>query len=107
MQHNIPVPNPAIRDILRSAQMRSMMLEKAEIAQAIYRGIVAKRTGRLAQSARPETFIGGGQRDRWCSRLVVEASYAASHEFGHDDGNTNIGAAAHDLNQVLNALGTL
>ncbi|WP_280393044.1 hypothetical protein [Nocardia wallacei] len=107
MKNNIPVPNPAITKILVSPEMRSLMFERAEIAQALYREIVAKRTGRLARSARVETFIGGKKNDRWQSRLIVEESYAASHEFGTDDGNEGIVAGAHDLNVVLNTLGQL
>lgn len=97
---NIPYPNPALAAILRSQQVRRMVQAKAEEGQAIYQGIVAKRTGRLARSARIETFIGGAKSDRWCARLIVDAPYAASHEFG-----TEKGPAAHDLNQVLNRLG--
>ncbi|NEW33840.1 hypothetical protein GV791_14880 [Nocardia cyriacigeorgica] len=107
MQHNIPTnSNPAIAALLKSPEMRSLMLERAEIAQALYREIVAKRTGRLARSARVETFIGGRRNDRWCARLIVDASYAASHEYGTDDGS-GVRAGAHDLNQVLNQLGQL
>lgn len=102
--------NPAIAGILLSSQMRALMFERAEIAQAIYRDIVAKRTGRLARSARVETFRGGRLNDRWKSRLIVggsEAPYGLAHEYGFDDGDTRIGAAARDLNRVLNMLGSL
>lgn len=101
--------NPAVRALLLSSEMRALMFERGEMAQAIYRDIVAKRTGRLARSARVETFKGGTRRgqDRWCARVIVEASYAASHEYGVDDGDTHILAAAHDLNIVLNQLGQL
>lgn len=104
---NVPVPNPFITQWLLGNTARSMVREAAEIAQALYQGRVAKRTGRLARSARVETFKGGVHQDRWCGRLIVDAPYAASHEFGHDDGDTNIGAAAHDLNAVLNELAAL
>ncbi|MBF6301169.1 hypothetical protein IU459_27025 [Nocardia amamiensis] len=122
MRHNIPYrdaagagSNPAIAGLLLSAQMRSLMFEVAEIAQAIYRDEVSQRTGRLARSARVETFRGGRLKDRWKSRLVIggsEAPHGLSHEFGYeihdDDGNvTAVVGGAHDLNQVLNRLGTL
>lgn len=110
MKNHIPDnPNRAVRDLLVSPEMRALMFEKAEEAQAIYREIVAKRTGRLARSARVETFKGGVRHpgDRWSARLIVEARYAASHEFGTDDGDQGIIAGAHDLNVVLNALGQL
>jgi hypothetical protein len=117
MRNNIPYrdsagggSNPAIAAILLSPQMRALMSERAEMAQAIYRDIVAKRTGRLARSARIETFIGGRNNDRWKSRLIVGGSTAPHglpHEFGSDDGDVQVRAAANDLNQVLNMLGTL
>lgn len=109
MRNNIPAnPNPAVRDILLSSEMRSIMFEAGEIAQAIYREVVAKRTGRLARSARVETFKGGVRhpQDRWCARLIVDAPYSASHEYGIDNGDTNIQAGAYDLNRVLNMMGT-
>ncbi|MFR9767055.1 hypothetical protein [Nocardia sp. SC052] len=117
MRHNIPYrdasgagSNPAIAGLLLSAQMRSLMFERAEIAQAIYREIVAKRTRRLARSARVETFLGGRNKDRWCSRLIVggsEAPHGLPHEFGSDDGDEDIRAGVFDLNRVLNMLGSL
>lgn len=113
MRHNIPAPpvrdNPAVTALLKSSEMRALMFERGEIAQAIYQEIVAKRTGRLARSARVETFLGGDRRpnDRWCARLIVTATYAASHEYGTDDGDEDIRAGAHDLNVVLNQLGQL
>lgn len=111
MRHHIPTnSNPAIAAILLSSRMRAMVFERAEIAQAIYRDVVAKRTGRLARSARAETIIGGRNKDRWVGVLTVggtEAPYGLPHEYGSDDGNTQVRAAAHDLNQVLNMLGTL
>lgn len=105
MRNNIPKdPNPALTQIAISSEMRSLMREKIEIAQALYRDEVAHRTGNLARSARVETFIGGPKSDRWIGHLIVEATYAASHEFGTDDGDERITAAAHDLNRVLNQL---
>jgi hypothetical protein len=109
----IPVPNPAIADIALSTQMRRLMQERAEMAQAIYLDQVAKRTGRLAKAARVETFIGGANKDRWCGRLIIDdIGYVLPHEFGVGEhpGSTGEGAvqeAANDLNQVLNQLGAL
>lgn len=102
---NIPVPNPALSAILKSDEVRSLVREKAEIAQAIYRGLVAKRSGRLARSARVQTFEDDG---RWKGRLIVDAPYAASHEYGTGrTGGRPIQRAAHDLNRVLNAMAQL
>jgi|SRR5690606_21856033 len=110
MRHDIPdYDNRAVKQILVSPEMRALMFERGEIAQAIYRDIVSKRTGRLARSARVETFKGGDLRpgDRWCARLIVDAPYAASHEYGTDDGDMTVQAGFHDLNTVLNELGQL
>lgn len=86
--------------------MRALIAGRAEVAKAIYQGIVAKRTGRLARSAHVETFIGGKRKDRWIGQLIVDAPYAASHEFG-TDGGEHPATGAHDLNVVLNQLGGL
>lgn len=107
MLNDIPSPNRAVAGLLLDPKMRSVMVQAAEIAQALYREVVAKRTGRLAGSARIETFIGGQDNDRWCSRLIVDAPYTASHEYGVDDGDERIVAGHHDLNQVLNMLASL
>lgn len=124
-------PNPALGAVLASPQIRSTVFEIAEIAQAIYRDRVAKRTGRLAASARPSTQfdrVYKGQ-PRWVGVLTIggigprgTVDYAAAHEFGADTyideslsgpalpGDTGVrtgGAhAAHDLNAVLAALGS-
>lgn len=120
-------PNPAIGAALASPRMRSILTEVAEIAQALYRDRVAKRTGRLAASARVSTEftrVLKGQ-PRWVGILTVggagprgTASYAASHEFGTKatvegpvrPGEDSVRArghhAAHDLNAVLAALGS-
>lgn len=103
MRNNIPSPNRGIRAILLSSEMRELMENRGATAQAIYRSIVAKRTHTLEESARFEVFRGGGsRRDRWAARLIVDAPYAASHEYGTKTNNHL--RAAHDLNQVLNSM---
>lgn len=107
---DVPRPNQALAAILMGSPMRRLVQERAEAAQAIYVDEVTKRTGRLARAARVETFVGGLRNDRWCGRLIVDhrqAEYAASHEYGTDDGDAHITAGAHDLNHVLNAMGGL
>lgn len=107
---NIPAPNQALGAILMGSPMRRLMQEKTEIAQAFYVDEVTKRTGQLARAARVETFVGGLRNDRWCGRLIVDsqqAEYAASHEYGVDDGDARVTAGAHDLNMVLNMMGGL
>lgn len=106
MECDIPDPNPFLVQWLLEQECRRMMQAKAEVAQAFYQARVAKRSSYLARSARVDTLIDGPTtKDRWCSRLLVEASYAASHEFG--TGRTNPDRAqpgAHDLNTVLQRL---
>lgn len=105
---NVPSPNPFIREWLRGSLCRSMMRESAELYEALYREIVAKRTGRLARSTHVSTSL---EKGRWVGSLVVGhdgADYAASHEFG--TGRTNPDAAlpaAHDLNTILNMMAAL
>ncbi|MFF0546949.1 hypothetical protein ACFYTF_29345 [Nocardia thailandica] len=106
MEHDIPAPgNPAVVGLLKSDEMRALVREVGEIGQALYRETVAIRTGQLARSARIETLIDG---DRWaCDLIVGEGTrHGLPHEFGYDaDGQPVEGF--HDLNQVLNILGSL
>lgn len=103
-------PNHAgIGELLKGNQMRSLVRERTEIAEALYRGRVARRTGMLARDTRVSTFLGGplnnmAKGDRWVGRLTVgsqRVEYGASHEFGTDDGDEQIVAGAHDLPAVL------
>jgi hypothetical protein len=111
---NVSVNHEGIGQFLKSQKMRSLVRERAEIAQAVYQGIVAKRTGRTARGARVETFIGGRRMDRWYGRLIVESPAVLPHEFGRGihPGSTDAGRAgkqqaADDLNTVLNTLGAI
>ncbi|MFI7191477.1 hypothetical protein ACIBQ0_17220 [Nocardia nova] len=110
MKNDIPgYPNPALTAIAKGPQMQALVESRGQRAKAIYQQIVSKRTGRLARSARVDTFIGGRKRDRWVSRLTIGGDtvpYGASHEFGVDDGDEHIRAGFHDLNVVLNQLGS-
>ncbi|WP_405490477.1 hypothetical protein [Nocardia sp. NBC_00511] len=120
---NIPSrPNPFITQWLVSPECRAMVFESAELYQALYREIVAKRTGELAKSAHVSTDLEG---DRWVGVMTVGSStayYAGWHEFGltgadHEaprrDANTarevfsEVHKGAHDLNKILNMMGSL
>ncbi|RIT69219.1 hypothetical protein [Mycobacteroides abscessus] len=118
---NIPKPNKAIAQILMSPKMMRIVRLKTEEAKVRYQGIVAKRTGRLAGSARVRVFIGGYKADRWVSQLIVGDGlrYGASHEFGHESERDDRGRfvkrrkkspirrkqeAAKDLKKVLASL---
>ncbi|MFD4442520.1 hypothetical protein ACFWPK_22395 [Nocardia sp. NPDC058519] len=101
-----PEPNPFITQWLAGPICRSILFEAAEMYKALYQEIVAKRTGRLARSARVYTsFVG----DRWVATLQVgdaTAFYGASHEFG-TVGGLHPGDGAHDLNRALNMMAAL
>lgn len=101
---NVPTPNPFIAEWLLSARCRSIMFEAAELYEALYREVVAKRTGRLAASTHVSTDVEG---DRWTGHLAVTAPYAPAHEFGTDDGDEGIVAGAHDLNLILDLMASL
>jgi hypothetical protein len=101
---DIPDPNPFITQWLVSPQSRALVFERAEIAEALYREVVAKRTGRLAASTHVTTGI---EDDRWVALMTATAPYAASHEFGTDDGDLDIRPGHHELNHVLDMMGTL
>lgn len=100
-------PNPFIAEWLVSPRCRSIVFESAELYRALYQEVVAKRTGTLAQSAHISTGLENG---RWVGMLEVGSStayYAASHEFGTDDGDERIVAGHRDLNTILDLMGTL
>lgn len=124
----IPNPNPALSAILLSSQMRSIVRQSGEKAKARYVAIVAKRSGKLAASARVRTSIGGYKNDRWVATLTVGQGllYGASHEFGHAQPRSSItgrfetntgkrrrgvrtkkAQAAKDLTKVLRSLRSL
>lgn len=130
-----PDPNPALTGWLVGPECRRIMEERANMAMLLYQAQVAKRTGRLARSARAHVEIGGDKHDRWVGELIVGddpgVDYAASHEFGVEaeiegpakpklgkrgkplknqkyvEGPVITGDhhAAHDLNVVLSELG--
>ena len=102
MLHDVKVDHKGIRELTMGPEMRSLMRGYAEEIEAIYRTIVAKRTGRLARETRIETFIGGRRNDRWVARLIAYAPYAASHEFGTSDQ-----PGYHELLKALHMRGRL
>lgn len=115
---DIPAPNRALTAVLRSERMRSIVFETAELAQALYRETVTKRSGRLAASAHVSTEIGGVRNDRHIGVLTVgvgaqgTVEYAAAHEFGADiqvfgSEETVELHPAHDLNRVLEELDSI
>ena len=110
---NIPKPNPAIREVQKSARMREIVLLLASVGVDLYQAKVAKRTTRLARSARASAEIGGNHNNMWVGVVTVGQglSYELPHEFGadvplfgdeHDKFEQH---PAHDLNFVLENLG--
>lgn len=102
---SVPNPNPFVTQWLKGPECKKLVTQKANKALAIYRGIVAKRTGALAASGHVVTRLGGLSNDRWEARLIADAPHAASHEFG--TGRTNPGRAlpaAHDMDKVIDAM---
>lgn len=104
MEVNIPTPNEALTAVLISPEMQAICLERVEMAKALYQAQVTKRTGALAASAYAHTEVGGVRNDRHIGILTVGEGlqYGASHEFG----TAGHASAAHDLNRVLEELGS-
>lgn len=102
---NVPDdPNPFITEWLLSPECRALMFDRGLLAEAIYREVVAKRTGRLAASTHVTTEV---EDDRWIAMMTATAPYAASHEFGTDDGDQHIEPGHHEMNHTLDLLGRL
>jgi hypothetical protein len=114
MEVTIPEPNPALTELLLSGRMREIVFERATMAQALYQARVAKRSAALAGTARAFTEIGGVRHDRWIGTMLVGQGleYGASHEFGYmtrkgKRARQRYVPGAHDLNDVLEELGSL
>lgn len=114
MEVDIPEPNPALAAVLRSPAMRAFCFERAETAQFLFQSRVAKRSSALARSARAYTEIGGARRDRWIGVMLVGfgLEYDPAHEFGYTTregkrARRRYVAGAHDLNAVLEELGSV
>jgi hypothetical protein len=110
MQVDLPYPNPALTALLLSPRMAEICLERATTAAALYQERVAKRTGELAAEAHAHTEIGGVRHDRHIGVMSVSGpiAYEAAHEFGHiqHGRDPHFIAGAHDLNAVLEELGS-
>lgn len=114
MDVSIPEPNPALTAVLLSPRMRGFVAELANTAQWLYQSRVAKRSSALANAAHAHTEIGGVRHDRWIGVLSVHSAieYEAAHEFGYTTrkgrrAKRRFVPGAHDLNAVLEELGSL
>ncbi|TWS25354.1 hypothetical protein FK268_09180 [Tsukamurella sputi] len=92
-------------EVLRSTKVEVLTRMTGLRALGFYQSIVAHRTGQLAASAR--VVMSKGSNGRPVATLAVggdDAVYGLAHEFGFDDGDSNIQAAHHDLLTVLGML---
>ncbi|WP_227979982.1 hypothetical protein [Nocardia spumae] len=105
---NVPSPNPFITQWLLGAECRSAVYQAGELAEALYRQIAAKRSGRMVASTHISTGIESG---RWVSHMAVTVPYAAAQIFGAGNHpgstHTHFQRASRDLNQVLDMMGKL
>jgi hypothetical protein len=70
--------------LLRGPEIRSLVTEKAEIAVALYRSKVKRRTGENARDVRIHTEIGADRHGgRWTAVVTAYAPHAAAREFGN------------------------
>lgn len=105
MDVTIPMPNTALAQVLMGEPLRRILQDRADTAALLAYEQVAKRTGAEARSAHAHVEIGGVDNDRLIGVTTLGnelVDYAASHQFG-----TRYQAGAHDLNAVLEQLGSL
>lgn len=108
-----PDPNPAITGILLDGRLAVYLGEVAGKVKDLYQSRVAKRSGRLAESAHVQIEIGGHRHDRWTAKVVVGGDYAvnpedgfaygALHEFGSPTKKAKF-PPAHDLKACVEEL---
>ncbi|AII28157.1 head-tail connector protein [Mycobacterium phage Sparky] len=88
MQCEIPSnPNPFLTHYMLSPENVSVMRQAGTLVRDVYRAIVAKDEGDLAESAEVQLALGGTKFDRICADVIVgsgtpRGGYGASHEFG-------------------------
>lgn len=112
---NVPLQprNDALRELKRSALMRGIMAHLSDGAVLLYQAKVAKRSGALARSARPDVEMGGHHGDEWTGGLIVGTDHALPHEFTAevplfgDKEHRHRDPPARDMNFVLEHLGEL
>jgi hypothetical protein len=108
---SFPLPNPAITHAL-TVGVRPAVEAVTHLGVMLAQAEVAKRTGRLAATARGEVGIGGVRNDRVVGHVILggqgargTVDYAASEQFGHrQDGSERFVEGARDLNRVLEQL---
>lgn len=91
--------------VLRGPELAAATRATGERAKTLYQGVVARRSGRLVESA--TVSMSRGRNGRPVATLAVgggDAYYGLAHEFGADDGDSTVVAAHHDLLTVLGML---
>lgn len=106
-------PNPALTAILLEGRLAVYLGQVAGKVKDLYQARVAKRSGRLADSAHVQIERGGVRNDRWTAKVVVGGdyvrnpkdgfTYAALHEFGSPKNRTEF-PPAHDLKSIVEEL---
>lgn len=77
-------PNKAgVGEMLVGPEIRSLVQDRGDMAVALYRERVKRRTGENAKAVRVHTEIGGKKNDRWTAVVTAFAPHAAAREFGN------------------------
>lgn len=105
-----PDPNPALSAILMEGRLAVYLGQVAGKIKDLYQARVAKRSGRLAESAHVQIERGGHRHDRWTAKVVVGGdfvrnpkdgfTYGALHEFGSPKDKLHF-PPAHDLKSIV------
>lgn len=85
-----------------SGDLRRHLAHKGEMAIALYRAGVKRKTGRNAREVRYRTTVGGKKKDRMIGEVIAYAPYSAYREWG-----TKHNAAERTLRGVARKIGGL
>lgn len=75
---NVYKPNAALGQIMAGPGMRLYLDILGQEVVLKYRAKVAKKTGRLMESAESTTLMGGHKHDRWVGKVTVGGRIAVS-----------------------------
>lgn len=90
-------------DFLKGPELRSIVLDIAELGVAAYRSAVTVDTGQNQREVRAYTRLGGMRGDRWTGVVLAYAKHAAARNYG----NTRTPRPDRAIIETLNMLGTL
>ncbi|PTR30596.1 hypothetical protein C8K36_102448 [Rhodococcus sp. OK519] len=85
-----------------SGDLRRHLQHKGEMAIALYRAGVKRKTGRNAREVRYQTTVGGKRKDRMIGEVIAYAPYSAYREWGtvNNDAERNLRAVARKIGSV-------